>query len=147
MPLTLFLVCLASTTFLTGLIWFVQVVHYPLFEAVPAADFERYHAAHVRLTTRVVAAPMLLELASSAALVVFRPTWLPAWITWAGLAASAGCMILTATVQVPLHNRLARGFHVGAARRLIATNWARTWLWTAHAGLLFVALASLAKLG
>ena len=48
------LACLASTLFMTGLIWFVQVVHYPLFSEVEPGDFLRYHAAHPRRTTRVV---------------------------------------------------------------------------------------------
>ena len=43
-----FLGCLASTLFMTGLIWFVQVVHYPLFDRVESGAFRRYHADHTR---------------------------------------------------------------------------------------------------
>ena len=56
----LLLACLASTLFMTGLIWFVQVVHYPLFDRVGAARFVPYHAAHSRRTSWVVAAPMAI---------------------------------------------------------------------------------------
>jgi hypothetical protein len=53
---------------MTGLIWFVQVVHYPLFDEVGQAQFTSYEARHTNLTTIVVVVPMFIELISSAAL-------------------------------------------------------------------------------
>ena len=50
---------------MTGVIWFVQVVHYPLFARVAPESFTTYHAAHVRRTSWVVVGPMLLELLSA----------------------------------------------------------------------------------
>src|SRR4051794_35751848 len=86
------LACLASTLFMTGLIWFVQVVHYPLFAEVDPAGFRRYHAAHTRATTRVVLIPMILELLSSAVLVLGPAPGeaLDAAMDWAGLIAATG---------------------------------------------------------
>ncbi len=52
---------LFSTVFMTGLIWFVQLVHYPLFDHVADGQFTPYHRQHTRRTTRVVAGPMLVE--------------------------------------------------------------------------------------
>ena len=52
-----FLTCLASTLFMTGLIWFVQVVHYPLFDRVDPDSFRRYHADHTIATGFVVILP------------------------------------------------------------------------------------------
>jgi hypothetical protein len=43
--------------------------------------------------------------------------------------------ISTAAVQVPLHNRLATGFEAAAARKLCATNWLRTLVWSLRGGL------------
>ena len=48
----------AATLFMTGVIWFVQVVHYPLFDRVQGDRFSVYAASHGRLTTWVVAPPM-----------------------------------------------------------------------------------------
>ena len=58
----LFLAHIASTLFMTGLIWFVQVAHYPLLGRVAPHDVPRYEQAHTRLATWVVAPPMLAEL-------------------------------------------------------------------------------------
>ena len=60
--------CVGSTLFMVGLTWFVQVVHYPLFSRVDPDSFPAYHEEHSARTTWVVAAPMLIELASSVAL-------------------------------------------------------------------------------
>jgi hypothetical protein len=50
---------------LTGLIWFVQVVHYPLFHKVGVSGFSGYEKAHMRLTSFVVIPLMLGELVSA----------------------------------------------------------------------------------
>jgi hypothetical protein len=53
--MTLLLFNLLTTSMLAGLIWFVQVVHYPLFEEIGEAGWKRYHDHHARRTTTVVA--------------------------------------------------------------------------------------------
>jgi hypothetical protein len=137
----LFWGCLASTWFLTGLIWFVQVVHYPLFAAVPPSAFGAYHARHTRRTTLVVVGPMVLELATSAALLAWRPEAMSRGAAALGLALAVLTWLSTGLVQVPLHARLARGADAAAIRRLVATNATRAALWTAHA-LLLLAVAA-----
>ena len=57
----------AATLFMAGVIWIVQVVHYPLFARVGAAGYAAYQGAHVRLITYVVLPAMLVELATAAA--------------------------------------------------------------------------------
>jgi hypothetical protein len=52
---------LAATLFMVGVIWFVQVIHYPLFSRVGPEKFSVYSEAHSRLTTYVVGSPMLVE--------------------------------------------------------------------------------------
>src|SRR4051812_5417580 len=69
----LFLLHVASTLFMTGVIWFVQVVHYPLFASAATTQFQAYQRTHTRLTTHVVAPAMLAELASAVLLLWIRP--------------------------------------------------------------------------
>ena len=61
-----------STLFMTGLIWFVQIVHYPLMGTVPQGEFRRYALAHQRQTTWVVAPLMLTEAVSGFLLILIR---------------------------------------------------------------------------
>lgn len=136
-----FLACLASTLGMTGLIWFVQVVHYPLLGRVDAGSFRAYHADHTRLTGRVVFVPMVVELLSSLWLVGDRPAGLATSWAWMGLIAAATTWGVTAFLSVPAHNQLSRGFDPAWHRALVGTNWVRAWAWTAHSGLLLWAVS------
>lgn len=123
----------AAAWFLAGLIWVVQVVHYPLFARVGAEGFTAYESAHARLITLVVGPAMMVELAAALALVAIRPRGVPAWAAWTCLALLAATWLSTAAIQVPLHATLARGFDPEAHARLVASNWARTACWSARA--------------
>lgn len=132
----------ASTVFLAGLIWFVQVVHYPLFARVDAAAFPDYARAHASLTTRLVAPAMLVELATAILLAARPPAGSPSWAPGAGLALLAVIWLSTAFLQVPRHRELAAGFDGSAARRLVSTNWIRTAAWSARAALALLLLGA-----
>lgn len=127
---------LAVVGYLTGLIWYVQIVHYPLFAQLGAERFARYHARHSALTTRVVALPMLLYLALSGLLPFRHPPGLGTGLAWAGLALALATWAATFLLSVPLHRRLGGGHDNATIARLVATNWLRTAAWTAHLALL-----------
>lgn len=128
---------LLVTGFLTGLIWFVQIVHYPLFARVDKAGFGRYHALHSSATTSVVVAPMLAELALSFLLLRFRPAGFPPALAWAGLALTIVVWLATFFVSVPLHRLLTSGGHdPDVIGRLVRTNWIRTIAWSARLAIL-----------
>ncbi len=136
----LFLLQVLSTVSLFGLIWFVQIVHYPLFARVGQDGFRRYASNHATRTTFVVAPLMLLEMATAAAWL--RPAWRPRFISgqealWA-FALLGVIWLSTALVQVPLHNRLQRGFTPLFAQRLVATNWVRTVAWSVRTAILLI---------
>ena len=145
-PALVFVVHLVATLVMVGVIWFVQVVHYPLFAAVGAADSRAYAAEHGRRTTWVVAAPMLAELGTGLALVWRRPAVMPAAWAWLGVALLAAVWASTAGLQVPRHAELAAGFDARAHRRLVRGNWLRTAAWTAR-GVLVAAVAWRALMG
>lgn len=121
-----------ATLTLTGLIWFVQVVHYPLFRQFGRDGFASLMAAHQRRTTFLVAPLMSVE-AIAAIMLVARP--IPGLI----LPAVTGLLLLmivwgsTALLQVPAHRRLLGGYDRHTIDRLVDLNWVRTAAWTARA--------------
>ena len=123
----------AATWALVGLIWTVQLVHYPLFAQVGAEAFRSYHARHTRQITWIVAPLMAVEILTAILLVTrgAREPWL-----LASLAPLAFNWISTWRVQIPLHDRLANGFDADVHRRLVATNWWRTAAWSIRGGCL-----------
>lgn len=126
-----------STFAMFGLIWFVQVVHYPLFPRVGEAHFPAYEREHATRTGWVVAPLMLAELGSSVGLLLpaLRPPAIPAAEAWCGAALVALIWASTALLQIPLHNHLHAGFDRAAIGRLIHTNWLRTAAWTLRTAL------------
>jgi len=124
-----------ATLFMVGVVWFCQIVHYPLFAAVGADGFVAYHARHSVRVTWLIAVPWLVEVASSAILVVERPADVPAGLAVLGAAT----VVVTALVQGPAHTGLARGYDEDRIRSLVRGNAPRTAIWTAH-GVVFAAM-------
>ncbi len=135
----------ASTLFMTGLIWFVQIVHYPLFGSVGAEGFSRYETLHTSRTTVVVGPPMLLELGTAALLVWQRPLGVAPVQAFAGLVLVGAIWLSTLLLQIPRHNTLGGGYNADAHRALVSTNWIRTFAWSARAVLVLWMLAAWRK--
>lgn len=131
---------LLATTAMVGLIWFVQVVHYPLFARVPEADFAAYEAGHTRRTSWVVGPFMGIEGACAVALALAPPPGVGSVLPLVGLVLLGAIHLSTVALQVPAHQRLGQQFDRPTWRRLVATNWIRTAGWTARS---MVALAVL----
>jgi hypothetical protein len=126
------LVNLAATLVMVGIIWFVQIVHYPLFSRVGAAGFAAYSGGHSRLTGFVVGPPMLAEAATAVALVLGPPAGVSLWLAATGLVLLAAIWLSTALLQAPRHRELGGGFDVTSHRFLVASNWLRTACWSAR---------------
>jgi len=115
--------------YMVGLIWFVQVVHYPLMAHVPEEAFVAYEQRHTHSTSFVTAPIMILEL-GTAGWLVWQSEQL-AWFWWTNLLVVLLLWASTFFIQVPLHNRLSNNYDHGTIRQLVRTNWIRTVLWTA----------------
>ena len=141
----IFLLNVASTLVMTGVIWFVQVVHYPLFNRVGLAEFARYEADHSNLTGLVVVPLMLVELATAALLVWQQlPDISKFWLV-VGLALVVLIWATSFFVSVPQHGKLASGFDLAAYRTLVTTNWIRTLAWSARSLIVLYLLGKLMK--
>lgn len=132
----LLLLQLLVTVYLTGLIWTIGVVHYPLFNMVDRANFAAFEAAHSARIGSVVLLPMLLELGLSVAMMLNPSSVAPNWAAWLGLGLTLLIWASTFLLQVPQHAALSSGFDQRAYETLVSTNWIRVLLWSARSGLL-----------
>ena len=132
----------AATLFMTGLIWFVQIVHYPLFAAVGVQGFSAYADVHVRLTTAVVAGPMLVEMVTGLLLYWHRPVGVAKALLGWGVVSLLLIWTSTWLLQVPQHRILSLAFDAEAHSLLVATNWLRTGTWSLRS---LLALAIIAR--
>ena len=133
--LLLVLAHLVATMAMVGLIWFVQVVHYPLFAAVGEDRFVAYENEHTRRTGFVVGAPMTLEGGLAVWFAVLPPDGLDRWWGIVGLALLGVVHASTVFLQVPQHTALSERHDPARIRRLVRTNWIRTVGWTARGAL------------
>ncbi len=121
-----------ATLMMVGLIWFVQVVHYPLLAKVGEANFTQYSQLHQKWTTLVVGPPMLLEVLTSVWLLRQYDGEVPLSLVWWGIGLMFVIWLSTLFLQMPLHYRIEKGFDLQAIRWLVRTNWVRTVAWTAR---------------
>jgi len=136
----LLLVQLVGTLLMIGIIWFVQIVHYPLMGLVGVEGFAKYSQTHVARTQWVVGGPMLVEAFTCAGLLA----WFPEHLASPPLAIADLLLLViwvsTACLQIPLHEALTKGFDERRIRQLVQSNWLRTIAWTARGVLLGFAL-------
>lgn len=115
---------------MTGLIWYVQLVHYPSFLYIKEEHFQEFHGMHSRFTGLIVGPVMLTELGTSLFLFIND--------TWLGYQAIGFYLVLmiwvsTAFLSVPSHSILSGGKKEKEIQKLVSTNWIRTVLWSAKA--------------
>lgn len=110
---------------LAGLIWTIQLVGYPLFAFVGAAEWPRYGAEHRRRITWVAAPSMLANVAVALALALDAASTL----AWVNFLLAAGVFALTGLLFAPLHGRLTT---TAGVPTLVRANWLRTLAWTAQ---------------
>lgn len=131
---TIFLINAFSSFFMMGLVWYVQLVHYPSFHFVDEDRFTEFHTHHSLKTGFIVMPVMSLELSTSAAL-----AWSDGWLTLNALGFYVVILIWISTLffSVPKHNALTHGKVDSLITRLVNTNWIRTALWSIKSGLSF----------
>jgi uncharacterized membrane protein len=125
----IFLLHAAATLFMTGLIWTIQIVHYPLFAKVGSEGYEDYQWAHQKRISFVVIPAMFLELGTAVWLIFENPR---EPLVQLGLGMLVLIWLSTALLQAPIHSKLTHGWDAALHGRLVRTNWIRTVLWTAR---------------
>lgn len=131
---------LVASCVMVGVIWFVQIVHYPLLSVVPVESAVSVAVEHQRRTGYVVGLPMAVEGVTTLILLWKTPddvTWWLPWIAAIFLAVALGCTIF---LSVPRHERMASKPDAQVGRELVLTNWPRTIAWTARGVLTTVML-------
>ena len=130
---------------MVGVIWFVQIVHYPLLSVVPMESAANVAVEHQRRTGWVVMAPMAVEGVTTLLLLAMVPSgvaWFVPWLAGVPLAVALGATVL---LSVPRHARMATSPDAQVGRELVSTNWVRTVAWTTRgivvAGMLLATLA------
>jgi hypothetical protein len=135
----LFMVNFAVTWFLVGMIWFVQLIHFPLYKAAAEKDAAAFEKAHTGLMIQLMFPMMIVELVTATLLLLYRPGRMTAGEVLFGLILIAGIWLATTFLVVPAHQKLSQGFDDAALHRLLVFNWLRTLGWSLRGLLMFFA--------
>ena len=123
----IFVVHLATSFFMCGLCWFVQIVHYPLFLSIRSEDLPGYERKNF-VTAYLTVPVMVIEMLTGLYLLYLTPEW-PYILNVILLVIIA---LSTAIFQVPYHLRLMQKTDQSLIKKLIHTNWIRTLSWTSR---------------
>jgi hypothetical protein len=126
---------LLASAFNTGLIWIVQLVHYPGFLRIPPEAYANYQQFHMKAISFIVAPSMVIELLLTLAGFAMSDLG-TSYLYWVAVVCLGVVWAVTFFVSVPMHDSLASGYNAEGIQRLINTNWWRTVGWSLRTTLL-----------
>jgi hypothetical protein len=139
----LLLLWTAVIFYVTGQIWLVQIVVYPLFGKVGPAEYVAYHRYYSSRIPLPVIIPGFTSFLLPLALVFVRPAPVPLWLALANVACGLVGLAVTVGWEIPRHDRLERGGkQEPVIRELIRYNWPRTLALSASAFLTLLMLVA-----
>jgi len=119
---------LALASIMVGVIWVIQLVHYPSFRFTDREKYVSFQIFHMRNISFIVVPVMILEFLSGLLLVLYhsnhesllRISFILLLIIW----------LVTALFFAQIHQKLSKGYDETLVRKLVSFNWIRTLLWT-----------------
>ena len=119
---------LVLASIMVGVIWVIQLVHYPSFRYTDREKYVSFQIFHMRNISFIVVPVMILEFLSGLLLVLYhsnqesllRISFILLLIIW----------LVTALFFAQIHQKLSKGYDETLVRNLVSLNWIRTLLWT-----------------
>ena len=119
---------LIATSVMVGVIWIIQLVHYPSFHFIELKQYTTFQRFHMSRISYVVIPAMLTEL-FTIILIVISMDQIDTLVL-----ASAILLIfiwlMTAVFFSGVHQKLTLGYDQTVVDKLVKLNWGRTLLWT-----------------
>jgi len=119
---------LIFTSIMTGVIWVIQIVHYPSFHFIEKELYTAFQKFHMNKISIIVIPIMLAELITGMMLFLDKSSkssfliisFLILILIW----------LITGVFFTKVHNELIAGYQELVVNQLVAMNWIRTLLWT-----------------
>ena len=116
-----------STSIMVGVIWVIQLVHYPSFKYVKDSDyiiFQKYHMSNI---SYIVFPSMFTELITSL-LIFFSGE--KSFLFMLSMICLSLIWVITGVLFTKFHSTLQKGKDLKMIEKMIKANWIRTLLWT-----------------
>ncbi|MDC0630613.1 hypothetical protein OAP42_00795 [Candidatus Marinimicrobia bacterium] len=115
---------------MVGVIWIVQLVHYPTFlfiDEQKSYDFQKFHMSRI---SYIVMPAMTTELFSGIYIYIYSNMAIDSNLFLLALTILIINWIITALVFVKMHNKLLINYKIEIISLLVKWNWLRTLLWS-----------------
>ena len=115
-----------STSLMVGIIWVIQLLHYPAFNFIKESDYVEFQHFHMQRISFIVVPVMILELFSAFMLVYYVRSNLLILC----LIILLFIWLITFVFFTKLHQSLLGGYDKIIVDKLVQINWSRTVLWS-----------------
>ena len=122
------IVHLTFTSIMTGVIWVIQIVHYPSFHFIEKELYTAFQKFHMNKISIIVIPIMLAELITGMMLFLDKSSKSPFLII--SFVILVLIWLITGVFFSKAHNELIAGYQELVINQLVAMNWIRTLLWT-----------------
>ena len=113
---------------MTGVIWVIQIVHYPSFHFIEKELYTAFQKFHMNKISIIVIPIMLAELITGMMLFLDKSSKSPFLII--SFVILVLIWLITGVFFSKAHNELIAGYQELVINQLVAMNWIRTLLWT-----------------
>ena len=122
----------ASTAVMVGVIWVIQLLHYPAFHYIEKNNYSQFQKFHMNRISYIVIPAMVIEMLSGIMLVIINDDFI---ISFSLLVC---IWIITFVFFTNIHQRLLSKYENTAVEKLVNLNWIRTTFWTVRLLILFI---------
>ena len=119
---------LIFTSIMTGVIWVIQIVHYPSFHFIEKELYTAFQKFHMNKISIIVIPIMLAELVTGMMLFLDKSSKSPFLII--SFVILVLIWLITGVFFSKAHNELMTGYQELVVNQLVVMNWIRTLLWT-----------------
>ena len=119
---------LIATSVMVGVIWIIQLVHYPSFHFIELKQYTTFQRFHMSRISYVVIPAMLTELFTLILIIISMDQVDP--IILASALLLIVIWLMTALFFSGVHQKLTLGYDQVVVEKLVKLNWGRTLLWT-----------------
>ena len=118
------------TFILTGLIWSIQVIKYPLFSLIDRDRFCEFERKFQKRIAFLLFPLIVLECFFAVLMLTVAKEGFDKILSFTLFGLLLFVWFSTFCLQIPEHLELSSGFSLKNIRRLVLTNWIRTCAWT-----------------
>ena len=134
-----------STSIMVGVIWIIQLVHYPTFLFIDKQKYFNFQKFHMSKVSYIVMPAMTVELFSGIYILLYSENLIENNLFLLAFSFLVLNWVITGLVFVKIHNSLLIEYNMQTILLLVKLNWIRTTLWSLR--LIFLTVILLFNMG